>query len=203
MVLLVDYVTVAKVLRPQINSLLSWGALHAVAFQTIIFLILASYLRASMSDPGAVNKDSVRFAGCAARCCGTMMILYGVRQRFTQPMLYALRARPNALAVQADPAEMQAPEGDADAAFKPKRRYCEKCHCWKPPRAHHCSTCGRCIVKMDHHCPWVCTTRCAPRVVLWFCAGLAIVGGLLYPVTHRRELQSAPACVCACCVCCR
>ncbi|XP_023240893.1 palmitoyltransferase ZDHHC15-like isoform X2 [Centruroides sculpturatus] len=34
-------------------------------------------------------------------------------------------------------------------------RYCEKCHHVKPDRAHHCSICGMCILKMDHHCPWV------------------------------------------------
>eukprot|EP00043_Microstomoeca_roanoka_P021265 m.255015 g.255015 ORF g.255015 m.255015 type:complete len:271 (-) comp19020_c0_seq1:102-914(-) len=32
---------------------------------------------------------------------------------------------------------------------------CHKCHTYKPDRAHHCSICGRCIRRMDHHCPWV------------------------------------------------
>lgn len=34
-------------------------------------------------------------------------------------------------------------------------RYCDKCLHVKPDRAHHCSVCGVCVLKMDHHCPWV------------------------------------------------
>ena len=33
-------------------------------------------------------------------------------------------------------------------------RFCDKCKAIKPDRAHHCSVCGRCVLKMDHHCPW-------------------------------------------------
>jgi hypothetical protein len=35
-------------------------------------------------------------------------------------------------------------------------RRCRKCNDnYKPPRAHHDSVTGRCVVKMDHYCPWV------------------------------------------------
>ncbi|XP_042512624.1 probable protein S-acyltransferase 15 isoform X2 [Macadamia integrifolia] len=34
-------------------------------------------------------------------------------------------------------------------------RYCDKCSTYKPPRAHHCRVCGRCVLRMDHHCLWV------------------------------------------------
>jgi DHHC palmitoyltransferase len=35
-------------------------------------------------------------------------------------------------------------------------RRCHKCgDNFKPPRAHHDSVTGRCIVKLDHYCPWI------------------------------------------------
>ncbi|KAG9454640.1 hypothetical protein H6P81_007544 [Aristolochia fimbriata] len=34
-------------------------------------------------------------------------------------------------------------------------RYCQKCSHYKPPRAHHCRVCKRCVLRMDHHCVWI------------------------------------------------
>eukprot|EP00397_Hematodinium_sp_SG-2012_P020242 GEMP01020845.1.p1 GENE.GEMP01020845.1~~GEMP01020845.1.p1 ORF type:complete len:425 (+),score=78.57 GEMP01020845.1:121-1395(+) len=34
-------------------------------------------------------------------------------------------------------------------------RYCNVCANWKPPRTHHCSSCGKCTLRMDHHCPFM------------------------------------------------
>lgn len=32
-------------------------------------------------------------------------------------------------------------------------RYCQICRGLKPPRCHHCSSCGECYYKLCHHCP--------------------------------------------------
>ncbi|KAH9520083.1 Palmitoyltransferase zdhhc16a [Bulinus truncatus] len=32
---------------------------------------------------------------------------------------------------------------------------CKKCVAPKPPRTHHCTICAKCVLKMDHHCPWL------------------------------------------------
>ncbi|KAI0476423.1 palmitoyltransferase PFA5 [Xylariaceae sp. FL0804] len=34
-------------------------------------------------------------------------------------------------------------------------RWCSHCCNWKPDRAHHSSEIGRCVIRMDHYCPWV------------------------------------------------
>mmetsp|Transcript_77636 Transcript_77636/g.225295 ORF Transcript_77636/g.225295 Transcript_77636/m.225295 type:complete len:402 (+) Transcript_77636:106-1311(+) len=35
------------------------------------------------------------------------------------------------------------------------RRQCKWCAKYKPDRCHHCRICRTCILKMDHHCPWI------------------------------------------------
>eukprot|EP00638_Chattonella_subsalsa_P000854 CAMPEP_0117758200 /NCGR_PEP_ID=MMETSP0947-20121206/15227_1 /TAXON_ID=44440 /ORGANISM="Chattonella subsalsa, Strain CCMP2191" /LENGTH=307 /DNA_ID=CAMNT_0005578323 /DNA_START=122 /DNA_END=1045 /DNA_ORIENTATION=- len=39
--------------------------------------------------------------------------------------------------------------------YPPSERWCDKCHLYKPHRAHHCRRCGRCVLRMDHHCPYL------------------------------------------------
>jgi hypothetical protein len=61
----------------------------------------------------------------------------------------------------------QTAAGYATVGFKPSattsgqdmvlRNYseCKKCRFPKPLRAHHCSLCNSCVMRMDHHCPWL------------------------------------------------
>lgn len=32
--------------------------------------------------------------------------------------------------------------------------WCSVCCNWKPDRSHHCSDVGKCVMKLDHFCPW-------------------------------------------------
>eukprot|EP00058_Branchiostoma_floridae_P022527 XP_002608017.1 hypothetical protein BRAFLDRAFT_213468 [Branchiostoma floridae] len=48
---------------------------------------------------------------------------------------------------------------------------CKKCISPKPPRTHHCSVCKCCVLKMDHHCPWLnnCVGHYNHRYFFLFC----------------------------------
>ncbi|CAF1111142.1 unnamed protein product [Adineta ricciae] len=49
-------------------------------------------------------------------------------------------------------------------------QYCDVCDGFKAPRAHHCKKCGKCVMKLDHHCPWIntCTGHFNHANFCWF-----------------------------------
>ncbi|KAJ7746852.1 DHHC palmitoyltransferase-domain-containing protein [Mycena maculata] len=88
-----------------------------------------------------------------------------------------------------EPYECVNPDGDLAT--------CSKCNgAWKPPRSHHCSTCGVCRIEFDHHCPWVgnCVTRSRMKAFLFmlFLAPVAYVVSV-FPIyrTLTRHMSLA------------
>jgi len=102
------------------------GSVQAVIQQLLTAMLVICFARAIFTDPGSVPNDS----------------------DWTVEW-------------QGDPEEAAAAERG-----KPKRkqfemkhtgarRQCKWCNRYKPDRAHHCRVCRSCILRMDHHCPWI------------------------------------------------
>ena len=67
------------------------------------------------------------------------------------------------------------------------RRWCHRCECPKPELTHHCKVCRKCVLKMDHHCPWVnnCVGHRNYRYFFNFLAWLWLACALTVALTWR------------------
>lgn len=81
-----------------------------------------------------------------------------------------------------------------------KMKYCLPCNFYsglivRPPRTSHCSDCGLCVEKFDHHCPWVgtCIGKKNYRVYLAFLFSTTslIVFNLLFAILQLIEIVKA------------
>ncbi|KAJ1567747.1 Palmitoyltransferase [Cladochytrium tenue] len=94
---------------------------------------------------------------------------------------------------QKQPQQQDAPLlGGARGAARPALRFCGKCKSYKPPRSHHCSTCGRCVLKMDHH--YIELIYMIINVILFlmvlFLVGILTVWQSYYVCTNATTIES-------------
>ncbi|PRP76294.1 hypothetical protein PROFUN_07816 [Planoprotostelium fungivorum] len=82
-----------------------------------------------------------------------------------------------------------------------RTRFCKKCNITKPPRAHHCGVCRRCVLRMDHHCPW--TLSCIGfynhkyylAFLLYLFLGCIYVTLMALPIMDKGGAESIPVVV--------
>lgn len=108
------------------------GFLHRVAFTLIAVLAVFSHFKAMTTDPGAVPPDAKPLEDEGSET-PVDPLDESAASSVQQERNYLL-----------DPPERHK-----------VKRLCRRCKAFKPQRAHHCSVCRRCVIKMDHHCPWV------------------------------------------------
>ena len=62
--------------------------------------------------------------------------------------------------------------------------WCPTCHFYKPPTAHHCRVCNRCVDGFDHHCLWLnnCVDTRTQHYFFWvlFDSGVCALFSFLY-----------------------
>ncbi|KJE97458.1 hypothetical protein CAOG_07314 [Capsaspora owczarzaki ATCC 30864] len=128
-----SYYAFVVVVSIQVVSNVGQQVGYLIAFHLLYALFVWSYLRTFLSKPApvpatfAVPSTAITVSGTGWRRIVDSMERHHVER--VDPFFKTLR-----------------PIGE---------RYCFKCEIVRPDRCHHCSLCQRCMLKMDHHCPWV------------------------------------------------
>jgi hypothetical protein len=118
--------------------LVGWS--FVAVFVGIMYLLASRFLRAVLGHAG----ESLSATWCLQMGVGGWLLTNVVgnylRCIFTPP------------GVVPRPAPSAAPP---TAAMRRHPRYCTECCVVPPLRASHCHFCDVCVLRMDHHCPWV------------------------------------------------
>jgi len=105
------------------------GWKHAVIFNMISFMVMFCYVESVLTHPGQIPDDEPAWQ--------------------FQPQDLKVTKQDKDKEANKDLPMLQEQKRSGE------RRHCKWCGKYKPDRCHHCRVCRMCILKMDHHCPWL------------------------------------------------
>ncbi|KAF5206297.1 Palmitoyltransferase pfa4 [Thalictrum thalictroides] len=111
----------------------SQGLMNAVAFTSMALMCLVTYGIAIVKDPGQVPETFVPDIE------DSETPIHEIKRKCPRSGIYE----------SSNSSQVSRVHEGGDL------RFCQKCSHHKPPRAHHCRVCKRCVLRMDHHCIWI------------------------------------------------
>ncbi|KAJ3219496.1 palmitoyltransferase for Vac8p [Dinochytrium kinnereticum] len=105
-----------------------------VVFQPLAVVFAFCYYKIIVTDPGSPNSDLLDEAGKS--------------ESLTSLDRGEMENDVSLLGERDPPGEADTWGSSVEMKRNGGRRFCRKCHNYKPDRTHHCSTCNRCILKM-------------------------------------------------------
>ncbi|XP_003389771.1 PREDICTED: palmitoyltransferase ZDHHC6-like [Amphimedon queenslandica] len=120
--------------RSVIRQLCHWGPIVALS---LIGVVVVSATYSSIQLYSLPSVKYIKKFNFFTMYLNLWLILYSYFKAFGGPGFVPIKWKPS---------------NEADKEYL---QYCDICQAYKAPRSHHCSSCGRCVLKMDHHCPWI------------------------------------------------
>ncbi|KAN0049896.1 hypothetical protein ACTA71_002994 [Dictyostelium dimigraforme] len=127
-----------------------WGQTYIILYHLLALLLLRCYSMSVLTDPGSPPSNWIP----EGKTKEDLAILIDQFKHLQNQSNNNSKGKSTTVLVDDDLSTITI-VNSKNSKNNNKARFCSQCCAFKPPRTHHCKQCKRCILKHDHHCPWI------------------------------------------------